>query len=155
IGERNRRNSSCPCTQYRQVQFMAMLADEDFSKKAFADYLKSQHGIQSPAWEAEPNGKATVPDFHLHYRSLTYAVEVTALMSQYEQEKGNTISELGIWNSTERLADEVEREAMEKGLLRGAYILTLDGPYNFFNSSRKEIKNLLMDFISSTRCVDR
>jgi hypothetical protein len=133
---------------------MAMRADEEFCQRAFADYLQVAHRIHDAVWESEPNGKMTVPDFHLHHAGLKYSVEVTVLMTHYEQASGEQVSELGIWKATERLANEVEREATAQGILHGIYILTLDGPYDLFRRSRKDIKQVLMDFIASTRDVD-
>jgi hypothetical protein len=67
---------------------------------------------------------------------------------------GSTGTRIGISIATKRLADEVEREALDQGLLRGTYILTLDGPYDSFGRSKKEMKKLLMDFVASTSGVD-
>jgi hypothetical protein len=103
----------------------------------------------------EPNGEMTAPDFHLRCGGRTYAVEVKALMTQYEQEKGGPISELGIWERTRKqVEDEVEREAITRDLLRGEYILTLAGPYDNFYRSTTELKKLLMDFITETHDID-
>src|SRR5262245_10347429 len=111
---------------------MAIRVEERFSQEAFATFLRAEHQVHGAVWETEPNGEQTVPDFHLHHGGLTYAVEVTGLITQYKQAEGRPVSELGIWKATERLADEVEREAADQGLLRGVYILTLDGPYDLF-----------------------
>src|SRR5438552_734997 len=119
---------------------MAIRPEEEFCQKAFSDYLHGPQQIHGEVWEPEPNGSKTAPDFHLRHGGLTHAVEVTALMTQYEQAEGGPVSELGIWMTTERLADEVEKQAIEQGLLNGAYVLTLDGPYDFFHASKKEIK---------------
>jgi hypothetical protein len=134
---------------------MAIRVEEQFCQKAFTDFLRAEHKVHSAVWEIEPNGEKTVPDFHLHHGSVTYAVEVTGLMAQYDQTEGQPVSELGIWKATERLADEVEREATDQGSLHGIYILTLDGPYEFFHRSRKDIKKALTDFIANTQGIDQ
>ena len=134
---------------------MAIRVEEHFCKEAFAEFLRAEYQVHGAVWETEPNGEKTVPDFHLHHVGQTYTVEVTGLMTQYEQARGGSVSELGIWKAGERLADEVEREATAQGLLHGVYVLTLDGPYDLFHRSRKDIKKDLMDFIANTRGVDR
>lgn len=134
---------------------MATRVEEQFCQGAFGDFLRADHQVHGARWEAEPNGEKTAPDFYLHHAGQTYAVEVTGLMTQYEQAEGGSVSELGIWKATERLADEVEREATARGLLRGVYILILHGPYDSFCRSRKDIKRALMEFIDRTRDIDQ
>src|SRR6266404_6798253 len=129
--------------------------EEQFCQKAFEGYLQAEHHIHGAVWEPEPNGEKTIPDFHLRHAGLKYAVEVTELMTQYEQAQGGPLSKLSIWKPTERLAHEVEREATDQGLLHGVYIFTLDGPYDFFHRSKKDIKEVLMHFIASTRDIDQ
>jgi hypothetical protein len=133
---------------------MTIREDEKFCQEAFAKYLHDQYLIQGK-WVPKPNGEKKVPDFHMHYGCLTYAVEVTGLMTQYEQSEGRPIPERGILESLDSLANEVEKEANKKGLLRGNYILTLDGPYDSFRISKKEIKKILLDFIAKTQCIDK
>jgi hypothetical protein len=134
---------------------MATRVEEQFCQGAFADFLRVEHQIHGAVWEAEPNGEKTVPDFYLHHGGQRYAVEITGLMTQYEQTDGGSVSELGIWKAAERLADEVEREATARGLLRGLYVLTLHGPYDSFKGSRKDIKRTLLDFIENTQDIDQ
>ena len=98
---------------------MAMRTDEQFCQEAFGAYLRVRHSVLPDEWVQEPRGQKTPPDFHLYWHGVTFAVEVTGLMSQYEQTEGASISELGVWKTTERLAQEVEREARNAGLLHG------------------------------------
>jgi hypothetical protein len=133
--------------QGNQGQHMTIRLEEQLCQEAFTAYLAAKYNHQPIKWVPEPNGKATPPDFHLHYHSMTYAVEVTTLMSQFEQTEGKSISELGVWKITESLAADIEQEMSEKDLLSGLYILTLDGPYDFFRSSIDELKTSLKEFI--------
>jgi hypothetical protein len=138
----------------QETQNMTVRPEEELCQKAFERYLQAQHGIRDTEWEPEPNGETTVPDFHMHHGGLTYAVEITALMTQSDQAEGEPVSKLGIWKTTERLAGEIEQEAIKQGLLRGGYTLTMTGPYHFFRRSRNELKEVLMDFIARTRDID-
>ena len=71
-------------------------------------------------------------------------------MSQFEQTEGKSISQLGLCKIAESLAADVEREIRERDLLRGAYTLILDGPYDFFRSSIDELNSSLKEFIIET-----
>ena len=129
---------------------MTIRLEEQFCQETFSAYLAANYNSQPVRWVPEPNGKARPPDFHLHYRSMAYAVEVTTLMSQLEQTKGKSIPELGLCKIAESLAADVEREMCERDLLRGAYTLILEGPYDFFRSSIDELKTSLKEFIIET-----
>ncbi|HVX09892.1 MAG TPA: hypothetical protein VHC22_01705 [Pirellulales bacterium] len=133
---------------------MTKRLEEEFCEGVFTEFLKDRHGL-STEWDHEPNGHATFPDFHMRYGGRTIAVEVTAFMTMYEQAGRPPVSDLGIWKPLERLAEDVEREAIAAGALRGTYILTVDGPYDEFFKATKELKKLLYDFIAATREVDQ
>ena len=75
---------------------MAMRTDEQFCQEAFGAYLRVRHSVLPDEWVQEPRGQKTPPDFHLYWHGVTFAVEVTGLMSQYEQTEGASISELGV-----------------------------------------------------------
>jgi hypothetical protein len=134
---------------------MATRNEEAICQKAFDGYLRGQLAGISFVWESEPNGEKTPPDFHLHFSRHCYAVEVTTLMTQYEQSAGRPISDLGIWKMTEDLAQEVEDQTLQEGSLRGVYVLTVDGPYDNFLIAKREIKQLLLEFIHETKDQER
>jgi hypothetical protein len=134
---------------------MATRKEEAVCQEAFDGYLRGQHADHSVAWEPEPNGEKTPPDFHLHFGRHCYAVEVTTLMTQYEQSAGRPISDRGIWKMTEDLAQEVEDQTLQEGSLRGVYVLTVDGPYDNYFVAKREIKQLLLEFIRQTKDQER
>lgn len=134
---------------------MSKRPEEEFSEEVFTEFLKAEHGVQDMEWKHEPNGETTSPDFHLRCGGRTFAVEVTAIMTTYEQTGRQPVSDLGIWKATERLAEEVEREAIAAGALRGTYILTIDGPYDEFFKGLKELKKLLFEFVAQTTTLNR
>lgn len=134
---------------------MSKRPEEEFCRDVFTEFLRAEHGLQDVLWEHEPNGKATAPDFHLHFGGRTFAIEVTAIMTMYNQTDRAPVSELGIWNATGRLAEQVEREAIATGALRGTYILTVDGPYDEFFKAMKELKRELVEFIVETKALDK
>jgi hypothetical protein len=124
---------------------------EEYCRGAFDEYLRDEMGVDETSWRPEPNGKTTPPDYHLSQGGVMYAVEVTALFTQYEQENGESLSDHGLWEVATRLVKEVEQQARSEGRLRGSYMLTLQGPYHNFLQSKKEVKKELFDFISRTR----
>jgi hypothetical protein len=134
---------------------MATRKEEDYCKTAFDDYLRHRLGVLDGVWEAEPNGETTAPDFCLRHGGRTYAVEVTTLMTQFQQAAGGRISDQGIWKMTGDLAERAEQEATARGLLRGVYVLTVDGPYDTFPQAKREIQEHLLRFIAETRETDQ
>src|SRR5262249_28932544 len=107
---------------------MAPRDDEEHARVSFDRYIR-EHGVSGTEWQPFPRGESKPPDFNLRVSEIAYAVEVTSLLTQYEQDDGSTIAEQSIWKATERLTDDVEREAAAKGILRGGYVLTVEGPF--------------------------
>lgn len=133
---------------------MALRVDEEYGRASFERYLRDRAGLTDATWQPFPYGESKPPDLGLRLGGITYGVEITSLFTQYAQEDGSTLSEQTVWKATERLTDEVERNAAALGILRGGYVLTVDGPYDTFLRSKKQVRKYLMDFIASTRELD-
>jgi hypothetical protein len=131
---------------------VAPRADEEHARLSFDLHLRQVAGITDATWEPFPNGENMPPDFYLRLGDDTFAVEVMSLFTQYGQ-GGDSVSEESIWKATERLTDEVEIEAAQAGILHGGYVLTLDGPYDNFFHSKKQLRSLLLKFITDTQGV--
>jgi hypothetical protein len=130
---------------------MSVRPEEQFCQNSFDAYLRAPERGIAPAWR-EP--ERDPPDLLLTVSGRLYAVEVTALMTQYEDAEGRSLSELGLWKGTAHLAAGIEREARGWGVLRGSYVLTLDGPYQDWRRSLTEIRAAALRFITETRDDD-
>ena len=129
--------------------------EEEFCKGAFQNHLQDQHGVRDADWVPEPNGATTPPDYRLSYGGKSFSVEITALMPKHDQISSNPVPELGIWKKTESFAAEIQQEAIDSGLLRGTYVLTLVGPYDSFRQSLNQLRQHLKKFIEMTRDSDQ
>jgi hypothetical protein len=129
---------------------VAPRADEELSRESFNGYLRGL-GFEDIHWTPFPNGETVPPDFTLRLDSDAYSVEITSLFTRYALPDGSSLPEESVWMGVKRLADKAEREARQLGTLSGGYVLTVDGPYDNFTRSRREIKKRLLEFIAATR----
>ena len=129
-------------------QLMPEKPEERFCREAFTRHLKTTQFSQPSQWVHEPKGNATPPDYYMQCGSLIYSVEITSLMSQYEQTNQKSLSSEGIWSITEKHVQNLKCEMSM--VLHDHYILSLSSPCNSFECSIKEIMKKLKDFISRT-----
>src|SRR5262252_7294686 len=129
---------------------MALRSDEEFTRESFDRYLRA-NGVNGPVWRPHPCGESKPPDAELVLGYITYSVEITSLVTQYEQADGNTVPEVSIWRATTEMTKSVQDDLASAGLLRGSYVLTVDGPYDRFFKSMRLIRKRLVDFIISTK----
>lgn len=123
-----------------------MRSDEEFAKSQFDVYLQSKLTETSILWQDgdEP------PDYYLHMDKIKYPVEVTRLVEQVETPRGQ-IPKTGIDASARDIAQQVQKEAIQRGILKGKYFISFPYAYRDFYDSRKKLIIQILDFIDQTQ----
>jgi len=119
---------------------------EEFCKKSFHKFLKKDDSIKNIEWCIGNNP----PDYILKLKNKSFAVEVTTIMEKIEVGKGS-IGLVSIQKSLQRLLDEIEKEALSQGILRGSYAVSFNKPVSDFRKERIAIKDALLNFIKETK----
>jgi hypothetical protein len=119
---------------------------EVFCQESFDKYLREVCQANNISWQRVPKGKDP-PDFYLTLNSVLYAVEVTSteVMRDVTLGKGQ-IREHTYEVSHTSLVKELEREAENRGILSGLYIVGFLKPLtdqNFYQVKEVVVKELL------------
>ncbi len=130
---------------------MTLRQDEQFARDGFDQHVRQVERSKNAIWESHPNGQSLPPDCCLQIGEKRFAVEITAIHTQYSQDDGGNVSELSVWKYAENLVDKIEREAKKNGTLKGAYAVTFYGPYRNLGASAKEIRRLVLDHLEKTQ----
>ena len=120
---------------------------EPLAKEAFSEFLR-QHGVESARWRKGRNP----PDFDLHTRDASFAVEVTRVMERLAY--GGLILPTHGWRAPlEQLVADIESNAKARGLLAGSYAMRL-APIPRLKQRRHEIMEGAVKFIANTQHCD-
>lgn len=124
-----------------------MREDEEHCKNAFDTFLKQRYQGGDITWVCgdEP------PDYFLQLRDNKYAVEITSVLEKAAL--GNKIRDhLEIDKSIKRLIEDIQKDAIEKGILNGAYIVRYK-PIRDFGKQKQGISTRITDYLKRTKNV--
>ena len=124
--------------------------DEELAKSAFTKFLNMRPERLRIKWAAVPQ-KFEPPDYYLAIEENHYAVEVTGITDTIEL-NGKIYGSIGVSNSLRRFANEIEKEAKNKGILAGTYVVGLS-PLSDFHVRREELRLKLLEYIGKTQNV--
>jgi hypothetical protein len=109
--------------------------DEIYAKDSFVQFLEQYSAVHVEKWR-----EYETPDYFVTINDVDVAVEVTAVMNQLSKE-GINKPIASLFASTFDLETKIKREAVNLGLLDGAYILRINKPLEI----SKKHKNLIRD----------
>jgi hypothetical protein len=125
--------------------------DEEHARVSFDAWLSSLQ-VQRRDWEEVPR-KDEPPDYYFRLGETRYAVEVTALMDRLDLGAGPQPSR-SVIASISRFVREIESEAVSRGILQGAYIVSAQ-PTRAFREREDAIRQGLLTYIAGTKGVER
>lgn len=118
-------------------------SDEEFAREAFTRYLLAM-GWDDLHWERGPDP----PDYLLILPDRQFPVEVTQIMGTSRVGK-HRLSERGWLATLKKLEDRLEAEMIRRGLLHGAYELSLR-PVPNLREAEFEAVPRLADYLTAT-----
>jgi hypothetical protein len=124
-----------------------MRDDEQKCKAAFHTFISSDHHLKDIGWTDgdEP------PDYYLSLRNTRYAIEVIQVRELVSI--GNkTLADLDILVTFRRFIKEIEREAITRGILTGAYSVSFK-PLENFGKLQQQIKREINEYLQATQSV--
>ena len=122
---------------------------QEFARIAFHEYLLRQAKRESIQWEAVAPDP---PDYFLTLDGTRFAVEVTAMMEKMTI-AGKPRSTVGISASLFKFVHEVENDARDSGILRGAYVLSVD-VLDELGTRWADLKRSVLDYVNRTRDLE-
>jgi hypothetical protein len=126
-----------------------MREDEEHCKNAFDTFLKQRYQDGDITWTCGDRNKP--PDYFLQLRFNKYAVEVTSVLEKATL--GNKIIDhLEIDKSIKRFIEDIQKDAIEKGILKGAYIVRYK-PIRDFGKQKQVIATRIRDYLRHTQNV--
>jgi hypothetical protein len=126
-----------------------MRKDEEHCKTAFDTFLKQQYQALDIVWADGDRNKP--PDYFLQIRSNKYAVEVTSIIERTMF--GNRIMEhIEIDKSIKNFIESIKRDAIDKNILNGAYIVRYK-PIIDFGKQKQAISIRIRDYLLRTQSV--
>ncbi len=126
-----------------------MRADEERCKNAFDTFLKQRYQDGDIIWTCGDRNKP--PDYFLQLRGNKYAVEVTSILEKATL--GNkTIDHIGIDKSVKRFIENIQKDAIKRGILKGAYIVRYK-PIRDFEKQKQAIATRIRDYLRRTQNV--
>ena len=125
----------------------AMREDEEHCKNAFDTFLKQFYQSGDITWTCgdEP------PDYYLELCGTKYAIEVTSLFENIELGDKKS-SHLGFRKAILNFLKQIEQEAIQKGILNGAYIVSYK-PLNDFGKQKRTISKTIIAYLRDTQRV--
>jgi len=122
-----------------------MRDNEEHCKNAFDSFLKLRYQRNDIVWSDgdEP------PDYYLDLCGTRYAVEVTSVLEKAMLSRRN-IDHIKIDKSIKRFIEEIQKDAIEKGILKGAYIVRYK-PIGDFGKQRQAIATRIKDYLRHTQ----
>ena len=124
-----------------------MRKDEEHCKNAFDAFLRLHYPDNDIVWSAgdEP------PDYYLELCGIKYAVEATSVLEKTTL--GNKIIEhLETDKSIKRFIEDIQKDAIEKGILKGAYTVRYK-PIRDFGKQKQVISARIRDYLQHTQNV--
>lgn len=119
--------------------------DEAFAKEAFTRLLQRLGVAEPPVWEAG----AEPPDFFLTLGNARYGVEVTRVVAQVEL-GGKVQSKHRVGAPLDRFAKELQETARQRGILHGAYVISIE-PIPDFKEVAPKARDAFLDYVLRTR----
>ncbi len=125
-----------------------MEKNELICKKCFDKYLVHIFPEGKRKWEkgTEP------PDYFLLFNNKQFAIEVSTITEQLISDNKKYPVKSYI-SSTRKLVKSIEENAIRRGILKGAYIIDLKGPFDRFSKARKKILNNALSYIQNTKKI--
>lgn len=97
-------------------------------------------------------GPGRWPDFLMCVNGHELEVEVTCVVKYHHHTCGQPIAEPAVEASLDRLLSEVRNDALERGLLRGTYVVTLFGALiEELGAHKREIQRKMVAYVGLTR----
>jgi hypothetical protein len=126
-----------------------MREDEEHCRNAFDTFLKQRYQAGDITWTTGDRNKP--PDYFLQLRCNKYAVEVTSVLEKATL--GNKIIDnLEIDKSINRFIEDIQKDAIEEGILKGAYIVRYK-PIRDFGNQKQVIAKRIRDYLRHTQNV--
>lgn len=126
-----------------------MRRDEENCKSAFDEFLKVHYQDSDIDWQDGNRNKS--PDYYLTLCGTKFAVEVTSILEKVTL--GNKIIDhIKIDISVKRLIDDIKKDAIEKGIIKGAYIVRYK-PIKDLGKQKQAIATRIMDYLKRTQNV--
>ena len=126
---------------------------EEPSKLAFDRYLREVCKVASLEWEPGP-GRYLRPDRYLAVAGVRYAVEMTSTHTTSESTSGEPIPLETHRATLMRFAEDAERSARGRGVLRGYYLIHSYRPIADFTRKRESLLALVANYIEQTKEPD-
>ena len=119
---------------------------EETCAQIFEQYLKEHFAVHSIVWEEgdEP------PDRYMLVQDRRYAVEVTTLVASLPLACNSKRPLPGIHAIHDRLVEETERIALERGILDGAYSVCFIRSIVGRRELEREASDFILDFVKET-----
>jgi hypothetical protein len=118
-------------------------------REGFDNYLSSRYPQLDRKWE-EP--EIDPPDWYIYIGDYLYAVEATSITEYMSVGQGDPVPSPAVMTSLTEFVDEIEQEAIDQGILSGAYLISL-APIPNLRKHKKELISRFLDYISNTKDV--
>jgi len=129
---------------------MTLRKEEKDCWNNFEKYLGEELGLNPTNWREGEDP----PDCYFTIDSQDYAVEITTIMVEINLDS-RKLPEKGFRSSVDEFAKEIEDEAVKKGLLDGAYVISFFGPFSKFRKKKKKIKNASLKYMKESQAQER
>ncbi len=124
-----------------------MREDEEHCKEIFNTFLNQYYHDVDIIWT--PGGRNKPPDYFLWLRRDKYAVEITSVIEKATL--GNKIIDhIEIDKSIKRFIEDIKKDAIEKGFLKGAYIIRYK-PIIDFGKQKRRISIRIRNYLQRTQ----
>ena len=124
-------------------------ADEEYCKTTFSAFLARHVAGSQVLWSEVPQNQEP-PDYYLTINGKRYAVEVTSLIDDVVIGESVRMSSVGARKSLVSLCEDIKRNLVERGLLSGAYVMTLQ-PIEGLRALRPPIETGVIEYVQRTR----
>ncbi len=130
---------------------MALRPEEIRLRDDLDVFLEAKSPRLAREWAPGPDP----PDLYLTLGAERFAVEVSALVEFVQTDRGK-IPEATYNHATDRLREEIEEEALSRGVLRGAYAMWFDGTaFPDPRSDRATVKAAALRYVRGTHDAER
>jgi len=123
-----------------------MREEEEFCKESFNNYLVNKLGFRPTNWKEGDDP----PDYYFTLDVQKYMVEVTSIMLEVVSDS-ITLEEKKFESSIDDLVEEIKKDANNKGILKGTYVMSFFGPFRNFAKVKRKIKKPTLKYIEKTQ----